>query len=149
MLAVNLRGAFEVTRRLLPRLRAAESGRIVNVASTAGLKGYAYVSAYCAAKHGLIGLTRALAQELAATRITVNAVCPGFTETALLERSVRAIGAATGRAPAEVRKGLARHNPQGRLIAPEEVAHAVLWLCQPAARGVTGQAIVIAGGEVT
>lgn len=149
MLAVNLRGAFEVTRRLLPRLRAAEGGRIVNVASTAGLKGYAYVSAYCAAKHGLIGLTRALAQELAATRITVNAVCPGFTETALLERSIGAIEAATGRAPAEVRKQLARNNPQGRLIAPAEVAHAVLWLCQPAARGVTGQAIVIAGGEVT
>jgi len=149
MLAVNLCGAFEVTRRVMPRLRAAPDGRIVNIASTAGLKGYAYVSAYCAAKHGLIGLTRALAQELAATRITVNAVCPGFTDTALLERSLATIGAATGRAPAEVRKELARNNPQNRLIAPEEVAHAVLWLCQPAARGVSGQAIVIAGGEVT
>ena len=149
MLAVNLCGAFEVTRRVMPKLRAAQDGRIINIASTAGLKGYAYVSAYCAAKHGLIGLTRALAQELAATRITVNAVCPGFTETALLERSVVAIEAATGRPPAEVRAELARNNPQDRLIAPEEVAHAVLWLCQPAAGGVTGQAIVIAGGEVT
>ena len=88
MLAVNLKGAFEVSRRLLPKLRAAAAGRIVNVASTAGLKGYPYVSAYCAAKHGLIGLTRALAAELATTSVTVNAVCPGFTETALLERSL-------------------------------------------------------------
>jgi NAD(P)-dependent dehydrogenase (short-subunit alcohol dehydrogenase family) len=149
MLAVNLTGAFEVTRRLLPKLRTAPHGRIVNVASTAGLKGYAYVSAYCAAKHGLVGLTRALAQELAATAVTVNAVCPGFTETALLERSLAAIEAATGRAAADARAELAGHNPQNRLIAPEEVAAAVLWLCQPAARGVTGQAIVIAGGEVT
>jgi NAD(P)-dependent dehydrogenase (short-subunit alcohol dehydrogenase family) len=149
MLAVNLKGAFEVSRRLLPKLRAAAAGRIVNVASTAGLKGYPYVSAYCAAKHGLIGLTRALAAELATTSVTVNAVCPGFTETALLERSLAAIQASTGRRPDEVRASLARHNPQNRLIAPEEVAAAVLWLCQPAARGITGQAIAIAGGEVT
>ncbi len=148
MLAVNLKGAFEVTRRLLPQLRAAQAGRIVNVASTAGLKGYPYVSAYCAAKHGLIGLTRALAAELATTSVTVNAVCPGFTETALLERSLATIQASTGRMPDEVRASLARHNPQNRLIAPEEVAAAVLWLCQPAARGITGQAIAIAGGEV-
>jgi NAD(P)-dependent dehydrogenase (short-subunit alcohol dehydrogenase family) len=148
MLAVNLCGAFAVTQRLLPKLRAAPAGRIVNVASTAGLKGYAYASAYCAAKHGLVGLTRALAQELASTAMTVNAVCPGFTETALLERSVATIQAATGRTPAEARAALARSNPQNRLIAPDEVAATVLWLCQPAARGITGQAIAIAGGEV-
>jgi NAD(P)-dependent dehydrogenase (short-subunit alcohol dehydrogenase family) len=148
MLRVNLVGAFEGTRRLLPALRAAAAGRIVNIASTAALKGYAYVSAYTAAKHGLLGLTQALAVELAGTRITVNAVCPGFTETDLLERSVATIQAATGRPASEARAQLAASNPQRRLIAPEEVAHAVLWLCSEAARGITGQAIVVAGGEV-
>ena len=148
MLQVNLVGAFEVTRRLLPKLRAAAAGRIVNIASTAALKGYPYVSAYAAAKHGLLGLTRALAVELAGTRITINAVCPGFTETDLLELSITTIQAATGLSASEARARLAATNPQRRLIAPDEVAHAVLWLCSEAARGVTGQAIVVAGGEV-
>jgi NAD(P)-dependent dehydrogenase (short-subunit alcohol dehydrogenase family) len=148
MLEVNLVGAFEVTRRLLPKLRAAAAGRIVNIASTAALKGYAYVSAYVAAKHGLLGLTRALAVELGSTRITVNAVCPGFTETDLLERSIATIRTATGLSATEARARLAGANPQQRLIAPDEVGHAVLWLCSDAARGVTGQAIVVAGGEV-
>jgi NAD(P)-dependent dehydrogenase (short-subunit alcohol dehydrogenase family) len=129
-------------------LRAAAAGRIVNIASTAALKGYPYVTAYAAAKHGLLGFTRALAVELAGTPITANAVCPGFTETDLLERSVATIQAATGRSASEARARLAASNPQRRLIAPEEVAHAVLWLCCEAARGITGQAIVVAGGEV-
>lgn len=147
-LAVNLTGAFNVTRAALPSLRRAGRGRIVNVASTAGLVGYAYVAAYCAAKHGLIGLTRALALELARTDITVNAVCPGFTDTPLLEQAVSTITDKTGRSADEARGALAKSNPQGRLVAPSEVADAVLWLASPATGSVTGQAIVVAGGEV-
>lgn len=147
-LEVNLTGAFNVTRTALPSLRRAGRGRIVNVASTAGLVGYAYVAAYCAAKHGLIGLTRALAVELARTDITVNAVCPGFTDTPLLDGAVATITSKTGRTADEARGALAKSNPQGRLVTPSEVADAVLWLASPAAGSVTGQAIVVAGGEV-
>jgi NAD(P)-dependent dehydrogenase (short-subunit alcohol dehydrogenase family) len=123
-------------------------GRIVNVASTAGLTGYRYVAGYTAAKHGLIGLTRALALETAHQGVTVNAVCPGFTDTDLIGDAVKTISAKTGRSAAEARAELARANPQGRLIDPAEVAHTVAFLCQPASGSITGQAIVIAGGEV-
>lgn len=148
-MAINLDALFLVTQAALPDLLAAEAGRIVTVASTAGLKGYAYTAAYVAAKHGAIGFTRALAAEYARTGLTVNAVCPGFTDTEIVARSVETIAARTGRSPEDARADLARFNPQGRLIDPAEVAGAVLWLCLPDNRSITGQAIIVAGGEVT
>ena len=148
MLAVNLKSAFLCTQAVLPQMLKAKAGRVVNVASTAGLTGYAYVTAYVAAKHALVGLTRALALETAKSGVTVNAVCPGFTDTDLVARSVETIVAKTGRSAEEARAELARTNPMGRLVMPQEVASAVAYLCLPAAGAITGQAIVIAGGEV-
>jgi NAD(P)-dependent dehydrogenase (short-subunit alcohol dehydrogenase family) len=146
--AVNATGTFLVTREVAPDMIARRSGRIINIASTAGLVGYAYVSAYVAAKHAVIGFTRSAALEFARSGITVNAVCPGFTETPLLDRAVDNITAKTKRSSEEARAALAATNPQGRLVTPDEVADTVLWLASPAARSITGQAIVIAGGEV-
>ena len=148
MLSANLTGVFLMTQAALPAMKSAGWGRIVSVASTAGLKGYAYVSAYSAAKHGVIGLTRSLALETARSGVTVNAVCPGFTETPLLERSVANIAAKTGMPDAEARASLAETNPQGRLIAPEDVADTVSWLASDGAHAITGQAVAVAGGEV-
>lgn len=149
ILNVDLTGVFNVTQVVLPDLKAHGHGaRIINVASTAGLTGYAYVSAYCAAKHGVIGLTRALALELARKGVTVNAVCPGFTDTPIIERSIAEIVAKTGRSPEEAMAEFVKSNPQGRLVKPEEVADSVLWLASPGAQSINGQAIVVAGGEV-
>jgi NAD(P)-dependent dehydrogenase (short-subunit alcohol dehydrogenase family) len=149
MLAVNLTGAFLTVKAALPDLLRPEArlARIVFIASTAGIKGYAYVAGYCAAKHGVVGLARALATELAPRPITVNAVCPGFTETPLLAASLANIVASTGRSPAEARGELSRFNPQGRFVQPEEVAGTVLFLLSASAQAISGQAISVSGGE--
>lgn len=146
-LDVNLTGAFFSVKPALAGMRARGWGRIIFIASTAGLKGYAYVAAYVAAKHGVVGLARALAVETAKDGITVNAVCPGYTETPLLEQAVRRIALKTGRSEAEARHAVMASNPQGRIIAPQEIANVVLWLCAAESAAITGQAISVSGGE--
>ena len=148
MIETNLTAVYRVTQALLP-LMTGKNGRIINIASTAGLIGMAYVTAYCAAKHGVVGLTRALARELAPKGITVNAVCPGYTETELVDGAVSNITGKTGMNEADARASLIRDVPIGRFIRPEEVADTVRWLAGPGAAGVTGAAIPVAGGAVS
>lgn len=148
MLDVNLTGSMVCMQAVLPEMMAAGWGRIVNVASTAGQIGYAYVSGYCAAKHGVIGLTRSVALEVAKKGITVNAVCPGYTETDIVRESIERVVAKTGRSVGEARAEFVKSNPQGQLVQPEQVADAVAWLCGEAASAVTGQSISVSGGEV-
>ncbi|MGH3090193.1 MAG: SDR family NAD(P)-dependent oxidoreductase [Rubrobacteraceae bacterium] len=149
MVEVNMTGTFLVSRAVLAEMVERGRGRIVNVASTAGLAGYPYIAAYCAAKHGVVGMTRSLALEVAREGVTVNAVCPGYTETGLLSDSVANIVEKTGMDEEEARAALVRTNPQGRFVTPEEVAEAVAWLVGPNSGAVTGQSISVSGGEVT
>lgn len=148
LMAVNLDALHHGAQAALPDLLASPAGRLVVIASTAGLKGYAYSVAYSAAKHGAIGFVRALALEVAKSPLTINAVCPGFTDTDIVADAIATIRARSGRSDAEARAELARFNPQGRLIDPAEVAAAVAHLCGADSRSITGQAIAIAGGEV-
>ncbi|HSK00950.1 MAG TPA: SDR family oxidoreductase [Kofleriaceae bacterium] len=148
ILELDVTSAFRVTRALAPGMIEAGFGRIINVASNAGVSGYAYSAAYCAAKHAMVGLTRALAIDLARTGVTINALCPGWVETRLADEAVARIAAKTGRSQGEARAGLEAMSPQRRMITPEEVAHAALMLCGHGARGIHGQTIVIDGGAV-
>jgi NAD(P)-dependent dehydrogenase (short-subunit alcohol dehydrogenase family) len=146
---LNLMGVVHGIHAVLPQMKESGWGRIVNIASTAGLTGYRYVSAYVAAKHAVVGLTKALALELAKTGITVNAVCPGYTDTEVIASAVKTIAKSSGRTQSEALATFTAANPQGRLVKPEEVAAAVLWLASDEAAAVNGIALPIAGGEVT
>ena len=145
MIAVNLTGVFLTFRDGLNQLPG--WGRLIAVASTAGLKGYAKVAPYAAAKHGVVGMVRSLALETARKPVTVNAICPGFLDTPMTETSIRVIAEKTGKTEADARAALEGMSPQGRLFQPSEVAATALWLCGPGSEGITGQAIAISGGE--
>jgi NAD(P)-dependent dehydrogenase (short-subunit alcohol dehydrogenase family) len=148
MLNVNLIGTMLCTQAALPDMLEESWGRIINIASTAGITGYAYVSAYCASKHAVVGLTRALALEVAKKRVTVNAICPGFTESDILRDGIANVMQKTGRSEEQTRADFAAHNPQGRIIQPSEIANTVLWLCSKESGSIHGQTIPICGGEI-
>jgi NAD(P)-dependent dehydrogenase (short-subunit alcohol dehydrogenase family) len=149
LIAVNLNGTYLCCRQVMADMLQAGFGRIINVASIAGLRGAAYISAYVSSKHAVIGLTRSLALEYASRNITVNAICPGYVDTDIVKSAVANIVSKTGRSESDALATLISGNPQRRLIEPREVANTVLWLCRPGSESVTGQSIVLAGGEVT
>lgn len=146
--AVNVEGLVRCTQAVIDEMRKADYGRIINIASIAGIRGGAYMSPYVASKHAVVGLTKSLSLEYARSPLTVNAVCPGYVETAIVENSVANIMEKTGRSRDEALAELTKNNPQGRLIQPEEVAEAVTWLCSPRSASVCGQAITVAGGAI-
>ncbi|MBM3533912.1 MAG: SDR family oxidoreductase [Alphaproteobacteria bacterium] len=148
LLRVNLTGAFLWSKVVVPGMVERKWGRIVNIGSTTSQRGYAYVAAYAASKHGMLGLTRSLAMEVVKAGVTVNAVCPGYTDTDIVSEAVKAIVAKTGKGEDFAEASLTQYNPQGRLIRPEEVAATVLWLVRPGSESVTGQAISLSGGEI-
>lgn len=148
MLAVNLTATYLCSQQVITGMVGAGNGRIVNIASSAALKGYAKITAYCAAKHGMVGLTRALALEVAKSGVTVNALCPGYTDTEMTQRAIQGLGKSLNKSAEEAKQMLLRNNPMGRFITPEEVAAAAVWLCSPESSALTGLAIPIAAGEV-
>lgn len=148
MMALNVEPMLTAIQATLPTMKERGFGRIITIASTAGLKGYAYASAYCAAKHAVVGLTRALALEVAQSGVTINAVCPGYSDTDLVCGALERLQEKTGRERSDLLGEFTRHNPLGRLIRPEEVADTVVWIAGAGASAITGQAIAVAGGEI-
>ena len=148
MMDINLNSVFYCTRQVLPAMIENGWGRIINLGSTAGVKGFAYIAAYCTAKHGVIGLTRSLAIETARTGVTVNAICPGYANTDLLEKTITNIMEKTGMSREKAEDSLKANNPQRRFIEPYEIANTVAWLCLPGSESITGQSIAVAGGEI-
>jgi NAD(P)-dependent dehydrogenase (short-subunit alcohol dehydrogenase family) len=148
VLELDATAPFRIARALVPQMIANKWGRVVNIASNAGVSGYGYTAAYCAAKHAMVGWTRALAIDLAKTGVTINALCPGWVHTQMSEEAIARIAAKTGRSAEQARASLEAMSPQKRMIEPEEVAHSALMLCAEDARGIHGQTIVIDGGAI-
>ena len=148
IIGLNLTGTYLCTKQVFSEMRESGYGRIVNISSTVGLRGYPYIAAYCASKHGVIGLTRTLALECVKKGITVNAICPGYTDTDLVSEAVDAIVEKTGKERTEIQSEIDNMSPMGRMVTPDEVAETVAWICLPSSASITGQSIVVSGGAV-